>query len=260
MMTDDQFREKMQQTMALRDLVRGLLSGKVSRVESVDIIDELCLRWKSFGWHQTVISSLKNNDVCLGTAYVVRNSDWEHYFRWLVEGDALPAMVPCTSLHGSCQEWAQRLGQTTVRYWVEGWGWCETIQFVSPVTGRCFAGTSVLLEGVVEHEPGCLEVVYLPRPGDSEDRALVLGDLFDTLPIENSDVFPEPSVTRGSWEVWRQDDNGNRNLISVHTGRAKAFQVLAKFEQLSHKQMYWIEEKSNVIIKLRLPVDTMGCF
>jgi hypothetical protein len=39
--------------------------------------------------------------------------------------------------------------------------------------------------------------------------------------------------------VWRQDDNGNRFLISTGHERAEAERICAEFEARGHKQMYW---------------------
>jgi lactoylglutathione lyase len=41
------------------------------------------------------------------------------------------------------------------------------------------------------------------------------------------------------WAVWRQDDNGNRFLISSGHSRADAERLCAEFEHRGHKQMYW---------------------
>jgi hypothetical protein len=46
------------------------------------------------------------------------------------------------------------------------------------------------------------------------------------------------------WEVWRQDDNGNRYLVSAHADEAAARLRLADLESgVVHKQTYWISEK-----------------
>ena len=43
------------------------------------------------------------------------------------------------------------------------------------------------------------------------------------------------------WELWRQDDNGNKFLVSVHPDEAAARSRLAGFESgVVHKQSYWI--------------------
>jgi hypothetical protein len=45
------------------------------------------------------------------------------------------------------------------------------------------------------------------------------------------------------FELWREDDNGNRFLIGVFTDRDAARQRLAELTQNPHKQIYWISEK-----------------
>jgi hypothetical protein len=46
-----------------------------------------------------------------------------------------------------------------------------------------------------------------------------------------------------TFELWRQDDNGNRFLIGVFTDRAGAGLRLAELARNPHKQTYWITEK-----------------
>jgi hypothetical protein len=41
------------------------------------------------------------------------------------------------------------------------------------------------------------------------------------------------------WEVWRQDDNGNRYLVSGGHDRSEAERICAEFERRGHEQMYW---------------------
>ena len=43
------------------------------------------------------------------------------------------------------------------------------------------------------------------------------------------------------WELWRQDDNGNRYLVSAHPDEPAARRHLAELESgVIHKQTYWI--------------------
>jgi hypothetical protein len=43
------------------------------------------------------------------------------------------------------------------------------------------------------------------------------------------------------WELWRQDDNGNRFLVAAHAARAEAEAQLAALESgVAHKQFCWI--------------------
>jgi hypothetical protein len=44
------------------------------------------------------------------------------------------------------------------------------------------------------------------------------------------------------YELWRQDDNGNRVRIDVFESEAEAEAARAAFEARAHKQMYWVEE------------------
>ena len=45
-----------------------------------------------------------------------------------------------------------------------------------------------------------------------------------------------------TFELWRQDDNGNRFLIGIFTDRAGAESRLAELMRDPHKQFYWITE------------------
>jgi quinol monooxygenase YgiN len=45
-----------------------------------------------------------------------------------------------------------------------------------------------------------------------------------------------------AFELWRQDDNGNRFLIGVFTDRACVERRLAELMRNPHKQTYWITE------------------
>ena len=44
------------------------------------------------------------------------------------------------------------------------------------------------------------------------------------------------------WQLFRQDDNGQRFLIDEFATEAEARRELQKFESLHHKQTYWLEE------------------
>ncbi len=41
------------------------------------------------------------------------------------------------------------------------------------------------------------------------------------------------------WSVWRQDDNGNRTVISRSHTREEAERLVRAFEARGHKQLYW---------------------
>ncbi len=42
------------------------------------------------------------------------------------------------------------------------------------------------------------------------------------------------------FELWRQDDNGNRFLIDTFDTRRAAEKRLAELTRIPHKQTYWI--------------------
>lgn len=49
--------------------------------------------------------------------------------------------------------------------------------------------------------------------------------------------------TRARWQVWRQDDNGNRFVIRAFATEAEARRFARTLEARGHKQMYWIEDR-----------------
>jgi hypothetical protein len=46
------------------------------------------------------------------------------------------------------------------------------------------------------------------------------------------------------FELWRQDDNGNRFLVGAWPERAPAEKMLEELARHPHKQMYWIVGRS----------------
>lgn len=45
-----------------------------------------------------------------------------------------------------------------------------------------------------------------------------------------------------TWEVWRQDDNGNKFLVGTFPAKNLAEERLAELTRCLHKQTYWIRE------------------
>lgn len=45
------------------------------------------------------------------------------------------------------------------------------------------------------------------------------------------------------FELWRQDDNGNRFLVDTFADRAAAEARLQQLTRAIHKQTYWIAER-----------------
>ena len=48
-------------------------------------------------------------------------------------------------------------------------------------------------------------------------------------------------VETSGWELWRQDDNGNRFVIGRFETAQAAEAEQRRFEALGHKQTYWVQ-------------------
>lgn len=49
-------------------------------------------------------------------------------------------------------------------------------------------------------------------------------------------------MTPSKFELWREDDNGQRFLVDRYLARDDAKQRLAELTRVQHKQSYWIVE------------------
>ena len=47
------------------------------------------------------------------------------------------------------------------------------------------------------------------------------------------------------FELWRQDDNGNRFLVASFPDRVAAEERLTELAHALHKQIYWITERAD---------------
>jgi hypothetical protein len=61
-------------------------------------------------------------------------------------------------------------------------------------------------------------------------------DQSDLEPAEREHLFKDEH----SWEVWRQDDNGNAFLMQYAASERDAKCLADTFERRGHKQMYWV--------------------
>ena len=59
-------------------------------------------------------------------------------------------------------------------------------------------------------------------------------------PIPPTDPDPDDAGP-ARFALMRQDDNGNRYLVSRHTVRSEAEAEAAMYEARGHKQLYWVE-------------------
>src|SRR5262245_21372910 len=58
---------------------------------------------------------------------------------------------------------------------------------------------------------------------------------------EDDSVAMEGSFLSLSWELWREDDNGNQSLMGRFLDRASAEKSAHSFERRGHKQRYWVQ-------------------
>lgn len=179
------------------------------------------------GTASTIFDSIWNIEEQLEGDYVLRESDLAQFLLWLREGDCLRGLERLTSVKATPKALANRLGITTVRYWMDGLGWHESFTLASPFTGRKFVGTGPMTP---EGEQPAVDI-HTHQP----QATTVFGDLFDTLVIDTNDLIQPPNLTVEQWELWRQADNGVRALMASFTGRAKAEAALEHFERLGHK-------------------------
>lgn len=52
-----------------------------------------------------------------------------------------------------------------------------------------------------------------------------------------------------SYELWRQDDNGNEFMIEIFLSEKEAEEAKKEFEAKGHKQMYWVREKPDIVTR-----------
>jgi hypothetical protein len=45
------------------------------------------------------------------------------------------------------------------------------------------------------------------------------------------------------FEVWRQDDNGNKFVVQKNLSREAADKLAKELENRGHKQVYWVQEE-----------------
>jgi hypothetical protein len=68
----------------------------------------------------------------------------------------------------------------------------------------------------------------------------------DGLAKARIDVMPDAVKDKesspGTWVVLRQDDNGHRFVVETGLSRKEAERLVAHYESLGHKQLYWAEQ------------------
>ena len=54
-------------------------------------------------------------------------------------------------------------------------------------------------------------------------------------------MWPVAEPNEPAWTVWREDDNGVRVVMAKFANAQAAAAIVAYYEQLPHKQTYWVE-------------------
>jgi hypothetical protein len=248
--------ESGERVLAMVELLRAFVAGQATRAEV------RAWAWSVYVYGVTTFPGHSEAEVVLGCLlnfddrregtqarrdgladpYVVRVQDAEGYLRWLTGGNVhLPRYSLIDFVGPSLEVLASRLHVPTVRHLVHGIGWDQLLEFSSPLTGRAFVanGGGSRVDGLPCDREGSIMVYTTkldPRPAD----------LLDTLAIDLDDLThfsgtPGPTEELGRWQLWRQDDNGQKVCIQTFSGLAKARAHLRRFEALHHKQIYWLE-------------------
>ena len=72
-----------------------------------------------------------------------------------------------------------------------------------------------------------------------EDFSLV--EALKTREVNLKANLPGDSDSKGSFQLWRQDDNGNEFMISEHQSELEAQLLRKRLERRGHKQHYWVK-------------------
>ncbi len=237
----DDMERRLRAVERMLSLLRALLASRASRSKVTAFTRELWPDTSKQGGPfpgnacaSTVFDSIWNIEERHGDDYLLREADLAHHMRLLTEGEPFAGAPRVAWVKGTADALAKSLSRSTARFWVDGLGWHESVSFSSPYTGRAF-----LAIGPLEPfpEPPAVDI-HATEPAGVE----VITDLLDTLGIDLDDLVHPPALAVGSWSLWRQDDNGVRELVARFSGRVKARRALERFERLHHRQMYWLED------------------
>jgi hypothetical protein len=129
-----------------------------------------------------------------------------------------------------------------IEFRVEITGWREGLRKVSLTTllhehaGLSLVEAKACTGRVLD---GRLVALSVPSQEAADNLAARLREL-------GAIAFASPASRNGNgaWELWRQDDNGNRVRVARYGSQDAARAELARFEALGHKQIYWLEDAS----------------
>ena len=89
---------------------------------------------------------------------------------------------------------------------------------------------------------------------DAGDPAVLLDAGLQLLGLSSEDLnWIHPDAELVPWAVWRQDDHGNRFMVTVARCRADAARLADAYEAKGHKQLYWIERARVAVVDEESP-------
>jgi hypothetical protein len=83
--------------------------------------------------------------------------------------------------------------------------------------------------------------VYIEVLWSEQSRSRDLEDVLIELNLVSSDIYwMHEAINLARYDVWRQDDNGNKYVVSADICRPDAIKLQRQLESSKHKQTYWI--------------------
>jgi O-acetyl-ADP-ribose deacetylase (regulator of RNase III) len=177
-----------------------------------------------------------------GSGFVVavskRWSEPEAEYRgWFARNDGTFRLGAIQLVHVAPELWvANMIGQHGLKVSAEG----PPIRY--DALARCLAqlGAEATAKGASVHMPrigcGLAGGEWAVVEGLIREHLTARGIAVTVYDLEPSKGLP--------WELWRQDDGGNRYLIESFGTRREAEEMQKKYEDRGHKQVYWVTERA----------------
>jgi hypothetical protein len=153
------------------------------------------------------------------------------YHEW-AKGDYRPIAV----LRYSSDELAKRHAIDFKEYWQDGLGQTKEARFITS------SGKQFLLVHYLDAPAPYHSMTHIFSLFDIASMTGDLEDILEALGFASEELnWVEPNISFQKYEVWRQDDNGNKFLIDIAPSKPDAKKIMLKYERLPHKQTFWME-------------------
>ncbi|HEX4789715.1 MAG TPA: serine hydrolase domain-containing protein [Actinospica sp.] len=121
---------------------------------------------------------------------------------------------------------------------VAGYGYGYAVGTVDGRRMHCHTGDIPGYRSMYVSIPSLDASIVVLSNREEADAAGLANRLYETVLAPAAADAPPPE----RWELWREDDNGNRYLVSAHEDEPAAHARLAAFETgVVHKQRYWVK-------------------